>query len=40
MPQNGSAQTSIGLSLCEVGDEDALGALVVDAARRLGSLLR
>ncbi|GLZ14946.1 transcriptional regulator [Actinomadura sp. NBRC 104425] len=33
-------QTSIGLSLFEAPDEDALGRLVVDAAARLGSLLR
>jgi DNA-binding IclR family transcriptional regulator len=33
-------QTSIGLSMFEAPDEDALGRLVVDAATRLGALLR
>ncbi|GAA2398366.1 IclR family transcriptional regulator [Actinomadura vinacea] len=33
-------QTSIGLSLFEAPDEEALGRLVVDAATRLGGLLR
>lgn len=40
VPHNGATQTSIGLSLFEVADEDELGTLVVDGARRLGELLR
>ncbi len=33
-------QTSVGLSLFEASDEDELGRIVVDAAARLGALLR
>ncbi|MFF5989297.1 IclR family transcriptional regulator [Prauserella flavalba] len=40
VPHHGSTQAGLGLSLFEAPDEERLGALVVDAARRLGELLR